>query len=85
MQIEAGVPQSSVLGPLLFLIYINDITRDLQSSNFLYADDTSLFDVVDDPSTTAVKLNNDLARINAWTHDWQVTINPGKTKPLSFL
>ena len=53
--------------------------------SFLYADDTSLLDVVDDPSSTAAKLNNDLARINAWTHDWQVTINPGKTKSIFFL
>ena len=84
MKIEAGVPQGSVLGPLLFLIYINDITCDLKSNSFLYADDTSLLDVVDDPSSTAAKLNNDLARINAWIHDWQVTINPGKTNYLLF-
>ena len=85
MQIEAGVPQGSVLGPLLFLIYINDITAsDLQSDSFLYADDTSLFEVVDDPTLTAVNLNNDLERINAWTRDWLVTINSCKTKSIIF-
>lgn len=83
-QIEAGVPQGSVLGPLLFLIYINDITCDLQCNCFLYADDTCLFEVVDEPDLTAAKLNNDLERINAWTCDWRVTINPGKTKSMTF-
>ena len=83
-EIEAGVPQGSVLGPLLFLIYINDITCDLQCNRFLYADDTSLVEVVDDPDSTAVKLNCDLECITAWTRDWLVTINPGKTKSITF-
>lgn len=83
-RVEAGVPQGSVLGPLLFLIYINDITCDLQSDSFLYADDTSLLEVVDDPTFSAVSLNNDLERINAWTRDWLVTINPSKTKSIIF-
>ena len=77
-RVEAGVPQGSVLGPLLFLIYINDITCDLQSDSFLYADDTSLLEVVDDQTFSAVSLNNDLERINAWTRDWLVTLNPSK-------
>ena len=83
-RVEAGVPQGPVLGPLLFLIYINDITCDLQSDSFLYADDTSLLEVVDDPTFSAVSLNNDLERINAWTRDWLVTINPSKTKSIIF-
>ena len=83
-RVEAGVPHGSVLGPLLFLIYINDITCDLQSDSFIYADDTSLLEVVDDPTFSAVSLNNDLERINAWTRDWLVTINPSKTKSIIF-
>jgi hypothetical protein len=68
-EIDSGVPQGSVLGPLLFFIYINDITRDLQSNNFLYADDTSLLEIVDDPCLTADRLNHDLECIKAWTKD----------------
>ncbi|CAB4045118.1 Hypothetical predicted protein, partial [Paramuricea clavata] len=58
--INAGVPQGSVVGPLLFLVYINDITENLETNPILYADDTSLFDIVESPDITSVKSNNDL-------------------------
>ena len=77
--VSAGVPQGSVLGPWLFLIYINDVTENLKSDCLLYADDTSVFDIVDDPVTSSQKLNNDLSEIKDWARKWLVTINPSKT------
>ena len=81
---NSGVPQGSVLGPLLFLIYINDIADNVPSDCLLYADDISLFDVVDDPTVSAVKLNSDLERICDWAKRWLVTINTSKTKCMTF-
>ena len=60
--IRAGVPKGSKLGPLLFLLYIN-ILSDTGSNTGLFADDTSLFIVVDDPLTAAGQLNTDLEKI----------------------
>ena len=82
--VKAGVPQGSVLGPLLFLIYINDITQNIKSDCLLYADDTSLFDVVEDPALSFSKLSNDLNSIEEWALKWLVTINPSKTKCMTF-
>ena len=83
-QITAGVPQGSVLGPLLFLLYINDIADNLQSNVSLYADDTSVYEEVDDCDACAERLNGDLETINSWAKRWAVTINPTKTKSVTF-
>ena len=70
------------MGPLSFLIYINDIVNNLSSNARLFADDTSLYVLVNNPNEAAVKLNEDLLKIEYWSKQSLVTFNPLKTKSL---
>ena len=78
--ITAGVPQGSVLGPMLFLIYINDISEDLTGMTRLFADDTSLsFSSVNLFETERV-LNEDLSKLSAWAKRWLIKFNAQKNR-----
>ena len=79
-EILAGVPQGSILGPLLFLIYINDLSVGLRSNPKLFADDTSLFSTVRNTDVTTNELNDDLVKINDWAYQWKMTFNPDISK-----
>ena len=74
--ILAGVPQGSILGPLLFLVYINDLSDNLESLAKLFADDTSLFSTVHDPNHSAKIINGDLNKISEWAYKWKMLFNP---------
>ena len=73
-------PKAHILGPLLFLIYINDLSDGLSSNAKLFADDISLFSVVPDINTSAIELNSDLRKTNDWAFQWKMTFNPDRSK-----
>ena len=79
-RVSAGVPQGSVLGPLFFLVYINDLAEGITSKVKFFTDDRSMFQVVSDVDTTADALNRDLAIIQNWAFQWKMSFNPDPTK-----
>ena len=76
------LPQGSVLSPLLFQIYINDITDNMQSPIKLFADDTFLYITFNDINEATNQLNIDLDTITRWADQWIVTFNPTKNKSI---
>ena len=80
MDVQAGVHQGSILGPLLFLIYFDDVPDNLVSNPKLFADDTSLFSTVTDPNVTANQINNDLHNISTWAYQWKMNFNSDTSK-----
>ena len=81
-QVISGVPQGSVLGPILFIIYINDLSEEIQSSLWTFADDTKIYRpilTIEDQNI----LQNNLDIFTQWNKTWQGFLNSSKCKHLS--
>ena len=79
--VRSGVPQGSVLGPVLFTIFINDIDENIVSNIIKFADDTKIFSCVDN-TDDAMLIVKDLDLLYAWSQDWQMSFNVEKCKVL---
>ena len=73
-QVSSGIPQGSVLGPVLFTIFINDLPEGLESLCKIFADDTKIYNV----SNQKVTIQNDLSKIQEWSLKWQLFFNGDK-------
>ena len=79
-RVSAVVPQGSILGPLLFLIYINDMSSGISSNLNLFADDTCIFLFVHDTQKSDNDMTKDLETISKWTFKWRVIFYIDPTK-----
>ena len=82
--VTAGVPQGSVLGPLLFLIYVNDIAESVLSLTRLFADGSSLYFSASSLDDIEGIMNHDLRIVFSWASHWLVNFNPNKTEAMLF-
>ena len=78
----SGVPQGTVLGPVLFVIYINDLLDDITSHGLMFADDTKIFRLITSRED-AIKLQEDISKLEEWTRVWQVHFNHTKCHVLT--
>ena len=79
----SGVPQGSVLGPSLFLFYINDLPNNLKSNVRLFADDTIVY-IALKPKTNVNTLQNDLDKLIEWETKWKMEFHPQKCQTIHF-
>ena len=79
-QTETGLPQGSVLSPVLFLLFISDIYKDIESQNVKFADDGTVWRTGSDIKRLAEEIEVDLKKIAGWTKKWRMKINVEKTE-----
>ena len=80
----AGVPQGSILSPLLFSVYTSDIPEHPSTILYSFADDTAILSSHKNPTIASIALQNHLHVIEKWFHKWGININPSKSTHVSF-
>jgi hypothetical protein len=80
--VTSGIPQGSVLGPILFVIYINDMPEMVESSTYLFADDTKIFREIREEKDEKM-LQADLDSLQSWSDTWLLQFHPNKCKVMS--
>ena len=85
LDVKLGVPQGSILGPILFLIYVNDINSSCRSANFIkFADDTTILTSAPTLEEAAVKMNEAILHVDLWFKRNKLNLNPDKTRYMIF-
>ena len=80
--VTSGIPQGSVLGPILFVLYINDLPDLVDSDAFLFADDTKVYRIITDTADSGV-LQSDLNKLDKWSDTWLIKYNASKCKHMN--
>ena len=85
LDVKLWVPQGSILGPILFLIYVNDINNSCPEANYIkFADDTTILTIAPTLEGAAIKMNEAIAKVNHWFKKNKLNLNPGKTRYMIF-
>ena len=79
-EVLSGVPQGSVLGPFLFIIFINDLPERLHHIFQIYADDGKVLAVLNESEINNNKLQDDIYKLEKWCSDWSMKLNAKKCK-----
>ena len=77
-RVTSGIPQGSVLGPVLFVLYINDLPDNLKSNPYMFADDTKIFQIYPKDVATPRVIQDDLLKLDTWSSNWLLKFHPKK-------
>ena len=80
---KSGIPQGTVLGPVLFLVFIDGLPSVLKSFCSIFADDTTAYTIGKDVASTCSNLSKDLDAVSGWARTWDMLFNPEKSKNLA--